>query len=100
MGADNWAVCPKCEQKAYEDRHKLLERIDSAYGRIPLEEFDALREQADKEVDEEDYRTLREDYELGINTLEPSFYVYYEGRCNVCDFSKFFEHVERLDTPL
>lgn len=39
---------------------------------------------------------FREDYELGIDVEDQSFYVSYHGKCKNCDFRFDFKHEEAL----
>lgn len=73
MSADNWAVCPRCIGEARS--------ID--FGPIV------------PEVDEELYRTFREDYEFygadeGVVTAS------YSGHCRKCGLETDFEHAHRF----
>lgn len=61
MSADNWALCPKCRQKAIAETEQLRATAAEAYGKVPVEEFDNLRAKADLGVTIE--RTFREDWE-------------------------------------
>lgn len=94
MSADNWAVCPKCLAKAKANQISA-EEVHAAYGAVPLEEWENLRLRQDEEVDEEEFRTLREDYEYWIDR-EPMFHSEYGAECTVCDFEHHFSYVERV----
>lgn len=66
MGADNWAVCPKCLK---ERKLTKIQKAQKAYGKVSLEEFNDLLNvaKAEDEEYEENKFTLREDFEIGIN---------------------------------
>lgn len=74
MSADNWAICPKCQQ--------IKINLSEAYGQVPAEEYLALVEKA--KSSKSNY-TLRENYEIGIH--KGNFFVDYLASCEVCEFS-------------
>lgn len=83
MSADNWGICPKCVAAAEAEYAALQAEATEAYGKLPIEEFDALRERASVPLDTEKCRTFREDYEFwGSET--GVIHVSYSGHCSVC----------------
>ena len=78
MSADNWAVCPKCKIRIDKERDELIQKVSSAYGKIPAEEYLILKSQLNDYV--EYPRELREDYEQGIDEYG-EYGVNYRGRC-------------------
>lgn len=50
MSADNWAHCPRCTQRAQAALDERKTAIDTAYGKISVEKFDAARVQYAKEI--------------------------------------------------
>jgi len=89
MSADNWAKCPQCAELSL----KRKKEIKQLYGKIPeIEYSELLRKQ--KEIEEKDECTLREDYEIGI--FEGIFEVSYSGHCSKCGFEKQFSHNETI----
>jgi hypothetical protein len=77
MSADNWAVCPRCLHQAKVDLEALKAEAREKYGKVTISTVLA------EEVDEENYRMFREDYEFyGVETgtLEIS----YRGECTKC----------------
>jgi hypothetical protein len=89
MSASNWAICPRCVTRATRDHDSRLADVMATYGTVPVEEFDRARSQI-KEVDPEDYRTFREDYEIygatdGVVTVD------YGGSCSTCGLSLSFK---------
>lgn len=92
MSADNWAICPKC-QKVEDDKHaKIVEKAETSYGKIPVDEYLNLLEKSRQPV-KLDF-TLREDYEIGIQDNE--FYVKYKSNCKVCGFSYEYKYDKRI----
>ena len=88
MGASNWAICPRCLARAREAEARLLAEVMARYGKVPLAEFDQARA-AIKPVDQEDFRTFREDYEIsGVPTGTVT--VSYGGRCEACGLELTF----------
>ena len=88
MSADNWAVCPKCKEKAERAQAKLLSRVETDYGKIAASEYLELVEQSQQPVEE--LHTLREDWEIGI--WKGEFRISYGASCKECGFSHSFEH--------
>lgn len=83
MGADNWAICPKCKWKEKNKSFVLAE----LYGKIPFEEYEKRRKEKPKELD----TTLREDYEF--YWTEEGLCISYSGTCEVCDYEYTFGKV-------
>ena len=98
MSADNWGICPKCWAKARSEHTMLTDSLESLYGQIPLDEFDVMRARQQKGVNDEDYRTLREDYEFYLNEDTWEFYASYSGWCTECSWGFDFKHVEDKST--
>jgi hypothetical protein len=91
MSADNWAVCPRCLHQAKVDLEALKAEAREKYGKVTIEEWEEISTVLAEEVDEENYRTFREDYEFyGVETgtLEIS----YRGECITCGLK--YEHGE------
>lgn len=65
MSADNWTTCPVCEAVIMAKHNKKQQKVKDKYGQIPIDEFMALKADADKapEIPE----TLREDYNIGVS---------------------------------
>lgn len=89
MSADNWAPCPRCIKRAESFKADLLEEMNTSYGRIPLAEFDALRQRAEAPVEEK--RTFREDYEI-YGAVDGTIVVSYRGHCSECGLALEFTH--------
>jgi hypothetical protein len=85
MGADNWAICPKCNKEA-EDKYA------NAYGNVSESEYQNLIRKVD---DHEARRTLREDYEIYISETG-RFCIGYSAHCNVCKFQYSYDKNEEL----
>jgi hypothetical protein len=84
MSADNWDVCPKCLSEAVAAAEKAAAKVAALYGKVPVEEFDRKRA-ALEPVESNDFRTFREDYEIGID--DGSVEVDYRGQCTACGLS-------------
>lgn len=82
MSADDWDVCPSCLTKARDEWLAKTDHLSVAYGKIPLDEFDALRDDVAKGINEEDFRTFREDYEFYLDGF--TLHVSYSGHCTEC----------------
>ena len=99
MSADNWAQCPKCYVTNKAKADELDKIAAEAYGKVPPEKFDQLRQDAfsfRKAITSDDNfcSTLREDYEQGIHGNEYS--VSYHAGCKTCGFKFKYEHKEAV----
>jgi len=103
MGADNWAHCPRCTVRKWAELNKRRIKINSMYGTVPVDEFDAARQALSViEAEAENARpTFREDYEIyGADTGAVT--VSYRGECQVCglELSLREEHpIPGVDIP-
>lgn len=89
MGADNWAVCPRCFTEAEKDAKAQLEEVMSLYGKVPVEDFDARRK-AIPNPQRAGFMTLREDYGF-VNNNAGVVEVEYRASCVKCGLSHKFE---------
>lgn len=92
MGADNWAICPRCQERVRREIKAREQAAIDAYGRVPVDEWKAL-DNAAKIIPEPEYQ-FREDYEIGVH--EGQFSINYRGSCRVCDLSVSFVHEETV----
>ena len=93
MSADNWAICPKCEQKIEETRDKLLLKAKGAYGEVSEGDYLELIAKAEQPINLEE--TLREDYFIGITGGE--LQIEYSARCDKCGFKHTFNKRESVN---
>jgi hypothetical protein len=82
MSASNWAICPKCIVGARLAAERQHADAMASYGTVPAEEFQA-RIASIKDVNPEDFRTFREDYEI-YGTEDGEVTVSYSGHCRTC----------------
>jgi len=97
MSADNWAICPNCLKKAEADLKSLQDDLNGLYGKIPPAEYMERHATMPKEVEGENHRTFREDYELGVYTGQ--FTVNYHGHCSACGLKHEFNITQALGEP-
>ena len=85
MSADNWAKCPRCYKRGLDHIDELQEEVDSIYGQVTIEEFDAARERLEqaKMLLEDSDATFREDYEFW-GAEDGVVHVDYLGQCAKC----------------
>lgn len=93
MGADNWAICPRCLKAATKEHEAKKKKAEDSYGKVSADKYLALLEASKGEPELDS--TLREDYELGVCT-DGNFYVIYKGACDKCTFK--FEYRYEEDT--
>jgi len=97
MGADNWGVCPRCEKNHQKEIEKRNKALAAAYGKLPVDEFLALKKDTEDFTNKEPEQTLREDYGIGTEA-DGKFSVGYRCSCKTCGFTFNFEHTEQLKT--
>ena len=83
MSADNWTTCPACHAKERERIAGLHEAARAAYGKVPPEEFDRLRAEAEYAAATELPANFREDYEF-YGADEGTVHIVYSGHCKDC----------------
>ena len=88
MSADNWAICPKCKDKAIKAYEARVLGLAEKYGKIPPEEY--IKASRDVHNVEELEETLREDYEFYLDDNGMFHAVY----CAGCDFSFEFKETK------
>lgn len=93
MSASNWAICPRCLGTAKTAHDDALQHALLLYGTVPLNEFEEARAAADVNVDEEAFRTFREDYEI-YGASKGTITVSYSGHCGTCSLNLDFEYSE------
>lgn len=91
MSASNWAICPRCKAREEARIVELQKRADKAYGKVPVDEFDALRRAAETPIDEDALATFREDYEI-YGAEDGQLIVSYGGGCENCGLKHSFRH--------
>jgi uncharacterized protein CbrC (UPF0167 family) len=91
MSADNWAICPQCLDRAKAEAATRFQAAVDAYGNVPAEEYERLRAEAQVPVDEESFRTFREDYEFHGAT-QGAITADYSGHCDVCNLGADFTY--------
>jgi len=89
MGADNWAICPRCRVTAIKGREAGAKKADKAYGVKSAEDYLQLRAEAEKPLDLG--QTLREDYGIGVG-MDGLFGVNYSARCTACGFAYEYKY--------
>ncbi len=86
MSANYWAICPRCKNRAIRERSAISDQVREAYGNVPVEEWEALSNRVRAPLDEETFRTFREDYEF-YGAEEGTIIASYGGSCDVCGLS-------------
>lgn len=83
MSADNYTQCPTCRKKRQAEVDALDAKLASDYGKVGPAEFlsrSAALETLRKEIDHERYRTVRENWDIGIRG--GIFAVDYDAYCH------------------
>jgi hypothetical protein len=96
MSADNWDTCPKCFHRATVAAEKEAAFVQAQYGKVPVEDFDRMRATLIP-VNANDFRTFREDYEVGID--DGAVYVDYRGSCSTCGLKATMKETQPFWSP-
>lgn len=98
MSADNWAVCPRCKKLEMETIAELDRRIEQEYGKISIDDFLVLRNEAQNRREGLPLQkaTFREDYEI-YGAEDGGVEVNYRGSCNCCGLALKFTDYRPLD---
>lgn len=91
MSADNWRICPKCQESNNKQKMKKQEELDALYGKVSMAEYKKKQDNIDKLESVETPTEFREDYEIYSEGM--TVYVEYSGKCRDCGF-KFYKKVE------
>lgn len=92
MSADNWAICPKCDEAHQAMLAKERADLEKQYGKIPIDDFIKRKARVDA-LPPQPQNTLRENWELGITG--GSFEVNYHASCRNCLFKYDYKHEEK-----
>jgi predicted transglutaminase-like cysteine proteinase len=101
MSASSWAICPRCKANRQCKAEDARMRATAAYGITSIQEFDRLRDEAERleaevNADTNATRSFREDYEFyGIEDGEAT--ARYSGCCATCGLSLSFEHSQAVE---
>jgi hypothetical protein len=95
MSADNWARCPKCQDKHDKEWALKVKKVESLYGKVSAEEFIKARETIREKPKLEE--TFREDYEIGLDK-DGTFSVGYVGGCTYkgCGFKVSYSYKKEV----
>jgi len=94
MGADNWAVCPKCREIRLSKAKSKRDSAAASYGIISATAYASLFNEAQALDDEEPEETLREDYQVGIDS-GGDFFCHYDASCGRCGYKFSYWHDEQ-----
>lgn len=84
MSADNWTTCPRCRAEAEAEKMRLCQEAIDQYGKLPVEEYLALRDKAMAPLKVEE--TLREDGTRAYIYSDNTFNLDYRASCKECGF--------------
>jgi len=90
MSASNWGACPECLKREVRKCKDLIDSVSNAYAAVSEEEYLKMRDEALSTSTEKHEDTLREDYEIGVDS-NGEFTIYYRCSCEKCGFEFNFE---------
>lgn len=98
VSADNWAVCPRCKKNEENDIRALDLRIEKEYGKISIDDFLVLRNEAQQRREglPKQEASFREDYEI-FGAEDGAIEIHYSGHCKFCDLTLEFTDYRPLD---
>lgn len=91
MSADRWTICPKCKSKRDITIKALREKAANIYGKVTQEEFLSQMADISNKQSEEQEKTLREDWEIGMDKFG-SFMLDYRASCNCCNYKYSYKY--------
>lgn len=96
MSADNYTTCPRCERRKAAALNQKAEELAETYGKLPLEQWEKLRDEHEAAKQLPVRQTFREDYEFhGAETGEVT--ASYAASCSECGLSTSFEHTHTIE---
>ncbi len=95
MSADNWLVCPQCDDNKEAEENRMVNLLRKDYGKISAENYEERQREVKAFLREELEETLREDYDYQLDPATETLGVYYKCHCSVCSFG--FEVHEDID---
>ena len=95
MSADNWTVCPKCLKLQSDKKEKEFKKARDSYGKVPADVYEVNMRRA-RVILEAVGETLREDYEVGVDT-EGNFLVAYSCSCSECEYTFKYQHEQKAE---
>lgn len=92
MSADNRTFCPQCKLDKEDVIKKARLEAGKSYGKVTSSEFLSLMNDISSNENKEQERTLREDYEIGMDE-HGSFSIDYSASCGECGFKYKYDYV-------
>lgn len=96
MSADSWSICPRCLKIAQQAHEGTTAKAEAMYGKVSIEDFEKIRAAAKKNIEPEDYRTFREDYEF-YGAEQGEVVADYHGECANCHLELTFRTSKKLE---
>jgi hypothetical protein len=96
MSANNWANCPNCEANRIKRAEEAYNNAERLYATVPPKKYLELVRNAESIESEHRTCSLREDYEIGIDT-DGVFSIDYRASCVECDFVFSFKDKRYVD---
>lgn len=94
MSADNWRICPKCEETRLLTIQLSKDTLKKKYGKVSADEYEKMRSNVEAAEHKTLEETLREDYELGVDG-EGVFGIVYSAACQKCNYMFRYEHSQK-----
>lgn len=82
-------TCPRCRKRAEDAKHAEHLAAAEAYGKVPADEYERLRQAAAVPIVLD--QTLRENWDIGLSD-EGEFAVDYAASCTECGWNFTYEH--------
>ena len=91
MSADSWTTCPRCTERLDETKASEARRLADAYGKVDLEEYEAMKSEIAKVQALTPNENFREDYEF-YGAEDGEVTASYGGSCKDCGLKVSFKH--------
>jgi len=91
MGANNWAICPRCKQRRLNSIAQKEREFKDAYGKVAPEKFFEMKSELDNLKDSEYEVNMREDYEIYTDE-DGEFFITYSCSCKTCGWGHKYQN--------
>lgn len=98
MGADRYSECVRCVRAHLIKVEEETANVSTAYGVVPVEEFDGLRARLAEFIDKGIEQTFVETWEIVTPEGDGELRFIYSGRCSVCGLAFKLDQVHDIES--
>lgn len=99
MSADNWMLCPRCDERHAGIEIQMRKQLKEAYGKVSAEDYDRLKNELAAHQREVLPDTLREDHSFIFDAQCGELDMYYGCTCTAdgCGFKFRYRNTVPVD---